>query len=362
MGWVSQTDEDGHRWLINPLGLLSVVRRNLHADLVLKHTTDDYRIRWIMPNTYNVKVNFGAVTREKNRQAPIYYNDMLRTCKWSGAEALKQIVSLCDATDSNTERFNQKMHLASRMTMDSINSAVETGEIGAHVSEVVRDLSASVLVAGATLLSGGAALAVLGAGSSLKGVATYQTTGNVGSAILTATGSFVVGAIPIGASFSQANNARTMTTIVEGSGRSLMTSVTQNIRRQGVVILVGTTMNAGFEMSNSLIDGNTMEQSIRTAGRGVTADAMMGLALGPILDRGAFSVPVRLGLELIASYDSSEIANRLIPRGEIPDGTTIQTQFNARVLIEHRQLVDAVTPRTPNQQFVYDNVLRRAQS
>ncbi|MDQ6703713.1 MAG: hypothetical protein M3Z96_11755, partial [Pseudomonadota bacterium] len=82
-------------------------------------------------------------------------------------------------------------------SFENIDSIVQGAETAKAVLEVVRDTSATILVAGASVLSGGTAIGVLTAGSALKGVAKFQDTGSVWSAIIEGTGTFIVGAIRI---------------------------------------------------------------------------------------------------------------------------------------------------------------------
>jgi hypothetical protein len=66
-----------------------------------------------------------------------------------------------------------------------------------EIARFIRNLSADTIMVGASLVSGGAALALAGTGSVAKGAATYQDTGKVGAAVIKATGSFALAVIPI---------------------------------------------------------------------------------------------------------------------------------------------------------------------
>ncbi|HNY48810.1 MAG TPA: hypothetical protein PKN64_17785, partial [Casimicrobium sp.] len=85
----------------------------------------------------------------------------------------------------------------------------------------MRDTSATILVVTAGTMSGGAALSVLGAGSALRGTATYQNSGSVGAAVVSAVGTFAVGSIGIGpAGGASASAADQGAILVVSSGMS----------------------------------------------------------------------------------------------------------------------------------------------
>ncbi|MEQ9569234.1 MAG: hypothetical protein RLN75_03505 [Longimicrobiales bacterium] len=95
------------------------------------------------------------------------------------------------------ESTTAALKAASRQSMQNIDRTVGRWETATAVATFTRDLSADVFIVCAGTLSGGAALAGLGAGSFAKGAFKYQDTENVGAAILEGTFSFVTGVIPV---------------------------------------------------------------------------------------------------------------------------------------------------------------------
>jgi hypothetical protein len=233
---------------------------------------------------------------------------------------------------------------------------VRRGQAGADAARVVRDLSAGTLVVGATFLSGGTALAVLGGGSALKGTATYQDTGNVGAAMLDATATFTVGAIGIGAA-GAASSATTsvasrglMSRVGEAGTGGMRQAVTDHVRQQGAVVLVGAGLNAQFELANGLVQGRTMEQSLRSAGTRFGTDVVSGAVLGPVLDRCALPVATRL----ITDTAMSRVAD-----ATVAPGNSISQQVS-RAPARVRNLLDAGVQGDNPGTFVRENVFVRA--
>ena len=122
--------------------------------------------------------------------------------------------------------------------MENIDNTVDNLETSISVAQVVRDVSFDALMVGAVVISGGTGLAIAGGGSVLKGVATYQDTGNIGAAAIETTGSFILAAIPI--------------------------SAAGNLSTSGKVVLV--FLDANFEISKSLISGDSVKQSLAKGG------------------------------------------------------------------------------------------------
>lgn len=353
MPWVRFTDEGGRNWQINQFGLWLLVRQYLHAELVLSNSRTETTHRWFYPDIVNVNVDFRAVRRQKDDLAPRMYDEIARESIRAGEVAMRRIVDMRRNTDAYTTSFRNRMQSASHQTMGNIDHAVRIGEAGAATARVVRDISAGVLVAGATFLSGGAALSVLGAGSGLKGVSTYQDTGNVGAALLDATGTFVVGAIPIGAMASRGqtvSNSISLASRAGGSGTSpLMSNIVQNVREQGAVIVVGASVNAGFEMSRGMVEGRTMEESVRSAGASFGVDLISGGILGPVLDQCSLPIAVRLVTETATGFGG----------GELVSAASLQDEV-ARAPLPFRNIVDSAPIVDNDLEFIHNNVFRPA--
>jgi hypothetical protein len=100
------------------------------------------------------------------------------------------------------ELFVDWMGDVQMQNMHNITKAVEDYESQIEIAKFVRDTSADGLMVGASVMSGGAALAFTGAGSFLKGTAMFQDTGSVGAGVMEGVGSFVFAYVKLGKTFS----------------------------------------------------------------------------------------------------------------------------------------------------------------
>jgi hypothetical protein len=120
--------------------------------------------------------------------------------------------------------------------------------------KIVRDGATDVLLIGAACLSGGAAFAVLGAGSVMSGVNKYQDTGNAQAAVIKGVGTFVVGAVS------------------RGTGGKALTG-----REKAVVMFIG----ASFDGAEALAEGKSTNQALVAAGTSVLGTAVGDKVGGP---------------------------------------------------------------------------------
>jgi hypothetical protein len=81
--------------------------------------------------------------------------------------------------------------------MNASHKSVQNYIEAVESAQFIRNLSADAILVIASLVSGGSAMALVGAGSIAKGAATYQDTGNIGAATVKAIGTLALGAIPI---------------------------------------------------------------------------------------------------------------------------------------------------------------------
>lgn len=119
--------------------------------------------------------------------------------------------------DRDKIAFRNALQSATHETMGNIDASVARAEFGLNAARFVRDRSVDALLIGAVFFTGPVALAVSAAGSTLRGAATYQDTDNVGLALMNASTSFVMTAIPIGRAVSQGTSAAA-NTVVQSRG------------------------------------------------------------------------------------------------------------------------------------------------
>lgn len=299
MSWVPFTDDRHQRWMVNQMGLYMLIREYLHETMLLRRARVVRERKWIGPDLVTVDINFNGLRAAKDAEAPVLYDDLANGMLYDAGHCFQRLVEMREATKNAAETLARMQREASRETMQNIDRSVGRGEVGLRAATVVRDLSATTLVVGATFLSGGTALGVLGAGSALKGTGTYQDTGNVGAALVDGTFTFVVGVIGVGAAANPAaTNAASMTTRVgQAASGGMREAVVQNAREKGVSVLVGASINATGEGIKGHLSGKSAEQSLRAAAARFGTDVAGGMFAGPMLDHMALPVLVRVGTD-----------------------------------------------------------------
>jgi hypothetical protein len=268
-----------------------------------------------------------------------------------GGECFARLAELRRITKDHADAVTRMQREASRETMSNIERSVSIGEAGLQAATVVRDLSATTLVVGATFLSGGTALAVLGAGSALKGTGTYQDTGNVGAAILDGSMTFVVGAIGVSAAANPATaNAASMTTrLGQAASGGIRQAVAQNVSQRGAVILVGASLNAVGEGLKGHMTGKSAESSLRMAAARFGTDLASNLLAGPILEHMCLPVLVRA----VTDTTMNAAADRAVGAAAVP-------QAVAAAPPNVQALFDAATSGSDGADYIERNILRRA--
>lgn len=356
MPWTRFTDDRRRSWEVNQVGLWMLVRQYLHAKAIHDNTVTRRQRRLLQPDLVNTEVNWSRVTQIKERNSPSLYSDLEQNIVADSESTLGHLVRMRTETIGYTDGFRQRLRNSSRETMANIQRSVDRWGTARDVARAVRDVSATTLVVGATFASGGTALGILATGSSLKSVSTYQETGNVASAVLDGTSTFVVGAIPIGAMGSSARGAMSIATPAgQRVAGGAMAAIRETTRQQAAVIVVGAGVDAQFELAKGLVNGQSMSQSVGAAATRFGIDVASGHILGPVLDHCALPVATRLMSDSIVNLASDGAVNLTSQSGDNAENLQRQTN-NAPQRI--RAIVDTAPVGDSDQQFVRDNVLR----
>ena len=146
-----------------------------------------------------------------------------------------------------------------KKTIDGLDNTIKS-------LEWVRDISTTTLVIGSGFISGGASVAVLGTGSALSGVGKYQDSGSIGSAVVTATGTFVLGSLDLRG--------------VKG-GIAAMSKPSQ----RAFFWLVKMPLNALFDVSADILEGKTLAKSSVSFGLKTGANYAVEAATDALLER-----------------------------------------------------------------------------
>lgn len=350
MSWVYFTDDSGQNWMVNQIGLYMMIREYLHESMLHQRAKVVREKKWIGPDLVTVEINFDGLRAKKDTEAPEIYNDMANRMLHSAEESFNKLVEVRQITKMHSDALHKMQSDASKETMGNIDKSVNRGEIGLKAATVVRDLSATTLVVGATFLSGGAALAVLGGGSALKGTATYQDTGNVGAAILDGTITFVVGGIGVGAAANPAtaNAASLSTRWAQASAGGVKQAIVDNAKDKGLIVLIGASFNATGEALKGHMTGKTGKDSLRMAAARFGTDVAGGLLAGPLLDHLALPIIVRTVTDTVIATGS----DKLVGAAEVQ-------QAVAKAPEKTVALFDAATNGSSDGDYIRKNILRR---
>jgi hypothetical protein len=254
-------DGTGSLWEINPDGLTVLVRQYVF-NTALKRRSRIKRVHnnW-GPDEVSVETDFNGLSAERDRESRPAFDRMMQECLKNGSHGLDLLLQMRHETEDAARELREMQRATSREMSENIERSIRKGEIALEVATAVRDISATTLVVGSTVMSGGAAVAVLGGGSVLKGVAKFEDGGSVGSALMTATGTFVVGVIGL----------KDVTAAATGAQKMALT-------------VVGSAVDAQFEAVNALIDGKSGREAIAAAAGRAGTD-LIGAGLGPVIER-----------------------------------------------------------------------------
>jgi hypothetical protein len=257
------TAPNGQRFLWSPEGMYMAIRSVVRANEIRSRThiaeTDQ---GWFMPTLYNVETRWAGLRQAVNRGSDTYWPDAEMRTRTDPAEFFRQFVTFVEGGLADQEWYSTTRRTTQHRTMQNIQNNVQNWESAITVTRGIRDGSATFLIVAGSVATGGAGAAAFGSaatagqalssvalGSAMRGAFTYQDTGNVGSALINASGSFVTGAIPVGAAGMSLSAAETATLVIIGSAGQGATSGLQavaegqSMETAATAALVSTTAN-----------------------------------------------------------------------------------------------------------------------
>lgn len=283
------TDHQGAVWAFNPDVIYAIVRGAARASIIRRRSrVVEHDPGWGLPTTYNVEINWsGYRTELEEESAHLWAQTELALCH-DPETTFENLLGLLTQMENDQDWHRRQTRASLDRSHASISRYVQDWNTGYQGLRLVRDLSATVLVVvpgivaapgGAALAAGagitgvtagstGAPLAMLAVGSSLRGFFTYQDTGSVGSAALGAGGTFVTGAIGLGAAGAMISTAET-----------------------GVILAINTAASGLVGTGQALFEGKELEQ-VAVAALGSMGSSIAGAALGPIIRDFGFLMQV----------------------------------------------------------------------
>lgn len=177
--------------------------RDAYSQVVRASESDWYNpFSWSLPEIASVEVDWDQVQARSPEIARIDGRRMREVAQRDVRAMARMVRQRVDETARLTNGFLDRMAAVQTENTMSINRSVSSYDGQIEVAKFVRDTSADGLMVGATMLTGGAATAVIAGGSAFKGYAKFQDTDSVGAAVMEGAGSFVFGYFPMGKTLS----------------------------------------------------------------------------------------------------------------------------------------------------------------
>ncbi|MFC3182752.1 hypothetical protein [Cypionkella sinensis] len=272
MPWTVVVDAQGQRWGVNKEGVYLMLRAALRAEKIkARSQITSVDNGFLMPTTFLFETDWNGLRADVDQETNTFYMDAAERLSRDPASMRANLLGMIARGRSDFNAVEAMRRRATRQSSESISNNVEGWETALAVAQFTRDTSATILVVGAGLLSGGAAFGVLGAGSVLRGTATYQDTGNVGAAVINGSGTFIVGMVGIA-----------------GANPALARS------EQLQLMFVGSGLQGGVQGAQSLVEGKTPKQALQQAAVSAGFN-LLGSAVGGRIENMSFSTRLVVG-------------------------------------------------------------------
>ena len=249
---------------------------------------------WSLPDISHVEVDWDAVRGDADAFAQEDVRNMRVEAKYNAPRIARRLETLIDLTASKKERFIDWIGTVQTQNMVSINKAVADYEASTEIARFVRDTSADGLMVGASVMTGGAAVAALGGASFFKGVCRFQDSGSVGASVMEGAGSFAFAYVKLGKEFT--------------------------FKEEMVLALVQAPWTTGTE----LVGGSTITRAVTSGAvklTGPSSEALFKLAPAKTLfDKVAVPIVINYGGENVASKFLSKLAGETVQNRVVENG------------------------------------------
>ncbi|GEM_PF-3313428 len=299
----SSTDVHGRSWIYDPDVVYAIVRAAVRARIMRNRSrVVTENPAWYLPTTYYLDTNWQGYRPEMEAEAARYWQNAQLQLRRAPDTFFGSLIGLVnDAINDNNWHRNTSQDCMRRSSAN-IGRVVDNWETALTATRVVRDASATILIVTAGVLvapvgagaaaaasSGigmGGATTMLATGSVMRGAFTYQDTGNVGSAMINAAGSFTVGMIGLGGASATLTSAEAATVLVIGASAQGVTSGGQ-----------------------ALVEGKSMEQAAAAALIGAGSQALGGVVGNRMGNLGFWT---QVGTGTLIDVTGNQISNRVV--------------------------------------------------
>jgi hypothetical protein len=306
MAFALHRDHSGAAWLVDVAGVRQLIRSYVRSAALARRSQLVADTQALGPmgtfklTTFTIQTDYSGVTSDINNQSLPILKDFDVKLRTSGKKAFDFLVLKRNETVNLNNAFREKQLDASMRTSDAVNRVQGNIEWWKNKVTLVRDASADFLMVGATFLSGGTAVAVLGGASFLKGSFTFEdkklagtSTGNaVAAGTIEASTDLIVGAISLG------TGPAIKTAIATKSASSAVGA--------GVLVVMGAQIDATSEFAKAVIDGKSVRQGLIAAGTRAGID-LVSAGIGSSLDAAFSSAKLaRLSFPITITRSSTE--------------------------------------------------------
>jgi hypothetical protein len=282
MGWARFHNSKNQTWSINKDGLWLLAKAYCTADLILKNAS--YKLE---------KAEIGPFLSVDVKSVEINWNNVHQSARQSAVSFCRSAYFNKDVISMNTVEYLASVRksttgMNSKLTSMLRSASDETGAAFKRMDDrlatfikwvrIARDADLQLFLVVGGLASGGTAWAALGGGSVAAGVFKYQDTHHLDSAVVSAAGTFVVGAIPIA-----------------GAGlRDTVKVLGAAVPKQVVIISASAGATAGSDAASSFVEGKSASAGVK----GALVDAGLSVLVGGVnIKLEKFALPIKATLE-----------------------------------------------------------------
>ncbi|MDB5412718.1 MAG: hypothetical protein JWR10_1053 [Rubritepida sp.] len=300
MAWFTMPDGSGRgSWAFDPDGAAHVIRGNHYNRELIRRSRLIRRDQgFLLPTTTELETDFSDIRAEVSRLARVTVSQLDRDFAADPRKLYEFLISIREDGESAGGSWRQMSQQATRETAQAIASNVNGWENALGVAKFVRDTAAGALFVGATVLSGGAALAVGGAATGLTftggtqdNLATNQTMRQAMGNAAISTGFAVVTNLLIPRGLSAVGRGMTGVAASGLASRSL-------------------TMGENVALGLISVQANIASDTIKTA---LTADATSGAVAAEASAQMQRQIGARSVFEIGAMVFQSWLSSRGIP-------------------------------------------------
>jgi hypothetical protein len=243
---------------------------------------------WSLPEVSTLEVDWPYVRANIDSRTDDDVQQMRERASYQAADVAHQIEDLIDEAGSYKDKYMDWMGTVQSRNAQAIDHAVDDYQSQIEVAKFVRDSCADGLMVGASVMSGGAAVAVMGGGSFLKGTAKFEDTGSIGAGVMEGAGSFVFAYVKLGQKWS--------------------------FKEDMVLALV----QAVYKTDTELVGGATLGKAALSGALKLTGPGVDRLfKLGPmktIFDKAAVPIVITYGGENVASQFLGKASSTMVQK------------------------------------------------